>query len=104
MQFELTEIGARAAPPAGDTGATKRAGHSLPRDGGSESAPAPTAQAPPRVEVSFENQNIPVYRFVNAAGDLILQVPPEEILRVSRHIQEMLQAEQQAAPALDIKL
>jgi hypothetical protein len=69
-------------------------------------APAPAAPAPSqgqRVEVSMQDST-PVYRFVDAkSGDLVLQVPPEEVLRVVRNIQQMLQ-NAQAAHSLDLKL
>jgi hypothetical protein len=69
-------------------------------------APAPAAPAPSqgqRVEVSMQDST-PVYRFVDArSGELVLQVPPEEVLRVVRNIQQMLQTAQ-ANHSLDLKL
>jgi len=47
---------------------------------------------------------MPVYRFVDSkTGDLVIQVPPEEVLRVMRNIQQMLQTAH-ATNSLDVKL
>src|SRR5690348_16284444 len=51
--------------------------------------------APPHEEqlsISFDKGQIIIYRFLDKeTGDLIQQVPPEEVLRVVRSIQELLQ-------------
>lgn len=62
-------------------------------------AAAPKASASPSVSsrqeqlnISFDKGQIIIYRFLDKqTGDLIQQVPPEEVLRVVRSIQELLQ-------------
>lgn len=62
---------------------------------------------PPRersLSISFiENKTI-VYRFLDKeTGDLVQQVPPEEMLRVMRNIDNLLRTESSRAHALDLR-
>jgi hypothetical protein len=99
MDFEAADV-TRIAAEAASIEQTRRA---RPAKVQQDPAPAPVAPSQgQRVEVSFQD-NTPVYRFVDArSGDLVLQVPPEEVLRVVRSIQQMLQTTQGAS--LDLKL
>jgi len=48
------------------------------------------------VAISVDANRNTIYRFLDQrTGDLIRQVPPEEVLRVMRSIEQMLQASQQ---------
>jgi hypothetical protein len=45
-----------------------------------------------RLQISFGDGQILIYRFFDQqTGELVQQIPPEEVLRVVRGIQEMLQ-------------
>jgi len=55
-----------------------------------------------QVDASFGRANLIIYRILDKqTGDLILQVPPEQLLQIARSVQE-LQAEQ-ASPNLDVR-
>jgi len=99
MDFEaadITRIPAKAA-------SAEQARRIRPAKVQQDPTPAPVARSQGRrVEVSFQD-NTPVYRFVDAkSGELVLQVPPEEVLRVVRSIQQMLQTTH--GNSLDLKL
>jgi len=76
-------------------------------------SPPPTSNAEPAadaksrelsVSVSFVENQVIVYRFVDKdTGDLIQQVPPEEVLEVMRGIDEMLNEENIAHQKIDIR-
>jgi len=56
-----------------------------------------------QVDASFGQANLIIYRILDKqTGDLILQVPPEQLLQIARSIQESLLAEQ-ASPKLDVR-
>jgi len=56
----------------------------------------PALPAPQVVSVSFDQNRNTVYRFVDEkSGELVRQVPPEEVLRVIRSTEEMLQHSEQ---------
>lgn len=99
MDFEAADVTRIPTEAAG----TERASRSATVRQAPAPAPAPAPSQGQRVEVSFQDST-PVYRFVDAqSGDLVLQVPPEEVLRVVRSIQQMLQAAQ-GSNSLDVKL
>jgi len=102
MDFEAADV-TRIAADAGSTDPTPR---TRPAKVSPSDAPTPAASAPSpgqRVEVSMQD-SMPVYRFVDSkTGDLVIQVPPEEVLRVMRNIQQMLQTAH-ATNSLDVKL
>lgn len=53
---------------------------------------APRFLAGHAVTLAFTEDNKPVYQFVDKdSGDVVQQVPPEELLRVMRNIAEWLQ-------------
>ena len=60
---------------------------------------------PERVSVSFDESRELVYRFADAkTGEVISQIPPEEVLRVVRGIQDLLRAEQpRKAPGVNVR-
>lgn len=62
---------------------------------------------PPRersLSISFIENKIIVYRFLDKeTGDLVQQVPPEEMLRVMRNIDNLLKTESPSAHALDLR-
>ena len=56
-----------------------------------------------QVNAVFGQANLIIYRILDKeTGDLILQVPPEQLLQIARSIQESLQAEQ-VQPSLDVR-
>jgi FlaG protein len=56
-----------------------------------------------QVNASFGQANVIIYRILDkATGDLVQQIPPEQLLQIARSIQEMLQAEQ-SRPSLDVR-
>jgi len=56
-----------------------------------------------QVDASFGQANLIIYRILDKqTGDLILQVPPEQLLQIASSIQESLLAEQ-ASPKLDVR-
>ena len=56
-----------------------------------------------QVNASFGQANLIIYRILDKqTGDLILQVPPEQLLQIARGIQELLQANQRS-PNLDVR-
>jgi hypothetical protein len=57
---------------------------------------APEPQLPLReVNISIDDAKHTIYRFIDTrSGDLIQQVPPEELLKVMRNIAEFLQESQ----------
>ena len=58
--------------------------------------PARTAVPSVAVAISIDEDRNTIYRFLDQrTGVLIRQVPPEEVLRVMRNINEMLQASEQ---------
>ena len=61
-----------------------------------EAAAASTALPPPeRVSVSVDETRELVYKFVDArTGEVLSQIPPEEVLRIVRGIQDLLRAEE----------
>lgn len=71
-------------------------------------SPAPVPVNPARqlsVSVSYIENQVIVYRFLDQkTGDLIQQVPPEEMLQVMRHIDELLKAESEAHQTIDVQL
>jgi len=77
------------------------------------SAPAPVRSAEPtpnlpqprqyQVNASFGQANLIIYRILDKqTGDLIQQIPPEQLLRIARSIQELLKVEP-AQPTVDIR-
>jgi hypothetical protein len=57
-----------------------------------------------QVNATFGQANLIIYRILDKqTGDLILQVPPEQLLQIARSIQESLQAEQ-VQPSLDVRV
>ena len=61
-----------------------------------QATPRQAAPASIAVAISMDENRNTIYRFLDqATGVLIRQVPPEEVLRVMRNIDEMLQASQQ---------
>ena len=73
-----------------------------------QSAAAEVAQNLPQarqyeVNASFGQANLIIYRILDKqTGDLIQQIPPEQLLQIARSIQEMLQA-QPGPPSLDVR-
>lgn len=68
-------------------------------------APSPASGATHQedVSVSFAENNIIVYRFVDKdTGDLVRQVPPEEILRLVRNINDLLQGQSEEQKTINI--
>jgi hypothetical protein len=56
----------------------------------------PAIPAPEVMSVSFDQNRNTIYRFVDEkSGDLVRQVPPEEVLRVMRSVEDMLQESEQ---------
>jgi hypothetical protein len=56
-----------------------------------------------QVDASFGQANLIIYRILDKqTGDLILQVPPEQLLQIARSVQELLQANQ-GNPNLDVR-
>jgi hypothetical protein len=64
---------------------------------------SPTSEAPPslpqarqlQVNASFGQANLIIYRILDKeTGDLIQQIPPEQLLQIARSIQELFQADQ----------
>ena len=75
----------------------------LPSQAREEKTPALQQNKPPQpvapsvaVAISIDQDRNTIYRFLDQrTGVLIRQVPPEEVLRVMRNIDEMLQASEQ---------
>lgn len=56
-----------------------------------------------QVDASFGQANLIIYRILDKqTGDLILQVPPEQLLQIARSVQQLLQANQES-PNLDVR-
>jgi len=56
----------------------------------------PAIPAPEVMNVTFDQNHNTIYRFVDEkSGDLVRQVPPEEVLRVMRNVEEMMQESEQ---------
>ena len=57
--------------------------------------PAPLPE-PSQLNVSLDDRQNVVYRFTNPSnGDIVRQVPPEEILRIMRNIEDLLKESEQ---------
>jgi len=55
-----------------------------------------------QVNASFGPANLIIYRILDKeTGDLIQQIPPEQLLEIARSVRELLQAHQ-AQPSLDV--
>lgn len=82
----------RSAPAASSTqSAAAEVAHNLPQARQFE------------VNASFGQANLIIYRILDKeTGDLIQQIPPEQLLQIARSIQEMLQA-QPGPPSLDVR-
>jgi hypothetical protein len=67
-------------------------------------APAPIV-APERVTVSIDASRELVYRFLDPkTGEVVSQVPPEQVLEVVRGIQDLLRAEEHAkVPGVNVR-
>ncbi|HTR67117.1 MAG TPA: hypothetical protein VMH85_15160 [Terriglobales bacterium] len=62
----------------------------------------PAIPAPEVMNVTFDQNKNTVYRFVDEkSGELVRQVPPEEVLRVMRSVEDMLQ---ESEPKLKVAL
>jgi hypothetical protein len=86
------------------------------RAGGSTAAPAPVAtpnthEIPTdlpqvrqfQVTAAYEGSDV-VYRILDKeTGDLILQIPPEQMLEIARGIQEALRSAPLPKPTLDVQ-
>ena len=59
--------------------------------------PAPSPEPQPQLlRVSIDQNRNTIYRFLDEkTGELVRQVPPEEVLRIMRNIEQMLQAAEQ---------
>jgi hypothetical protein len=56
-----------------------------------------------QVDASFGQANLIIYRILDKqTGDLILQVPPEQLLQIARSVQQLLQANK-GGPSLDVR-
>jgi hypothetical protein len=71
------------------------------------SAPEPAQNLPQtrqyQVNASFGEANLIIYRILDKqTGDLIQQIPPEQLLRIARSIQELLKVEP-AQPTVDVR-
>ena len=56
-----------------------------------------------QVNASFGEANLIIYRILDKqTGDLIFQVPPEQLLQIARSVQELLRATQ-GSPNLDVR-
>lgn len=107
MRIDAIQVAANAA--AGTATKAERPGAKT--DSAPSAAPAPLAAAAevPKarelsVSVSFVENQVIVYRFVDKdTGDLIVQVPPEQMLQVMRSIDEMLNAENSVHQKIDIR-
>ena len=76
----------------------------VPDPASPKSAPKGRASSPPetivpqfraiQVDASFGEDNRIIYRILDKqTGDLIQQIPPEQLLAIARSIQQLLQAE-----------
>ena len=72
-----------------------------PTDAPSSSAKAPVDKPPSlpqtrpvQVNASFGEDNLIIYRIVDKeTGDLIQQIPPEQLLEIARGVQQLLECE-----------
>ena len=65
-------------------------------------APPVTLPTPRQMSVSIDNDKNVIYRFLDTqTGEVVQQVPPEEVLQVMRSIADMLR---QAEQKLDISM
>ena len=61
-----------------------------------EPSPVAPAARPIEVSASFEAGNRIIYRILDKeTGDLIQQIPPEQLLEIARGIRELLQSRQE---------
>jgi hypothetical protein len=105
MRIDLTTATSNAIAEA-ETGAARaiRAQQKATQAAGSAPKPAPAASpqpslpplpVPAAVSVSLDSDRNTIYRFIDPkTGDLIRQIPPEEVLRIMRNIQNLLQQSQ----------
>jgi hypothetical protein len=55
-----------------------------------------------QVDAAFGESNLIIYRIVDkATGDLIQQIPPEQLLEIARSVRQLLQGASNA-PSLDV--
>src|SRR3954463_866316 len=96
MRIDLTNVAAAASVPATRerNEPHSSAATSVVQAPRPSAAPSRTVEATPghKVDVSFDRGQHIIYRVVDGkTGDVIQQVPPEELLRVMRNIGEYLQ-------------
>jgi hypothetical protein len=108
MRIDLTQV---AAAPADVGNATAQIDHAQRRSEAShvklQSTPEQHTQATPpakpvplpqptQLNVSVDDRQNVIYRFTNPEnGNVIRQVPPEEILRIMRDIEDLLHESEQ---------
>ena len=109
MRIDTVQVAAAAAQALEGSAVQSR---SVPARPTAEVMSTPSATSQPSapqmtqrvVSVSVEDNRIIVYRFLDQkTGDLIEQVPPEELLRIARNIQDLLQSQQQDHQNLDVR-
>jgi FlaG protein len=105
MQVQATQFADHAVPLATEPA---KAAAQTSAGGGSErtatAQPAGIDMSSRQVSVSVTDGQVFVYRILDEkTGDLIQQIPPDEILRLIRNIQEMLQETDRRA-GVDIQL
>ena len=102
MRISPIDVSAASAPTgAGGSRADQGSGQTSSANP-SSGRRTPVADLPPQREVNVVMEdNHTIYRFLDQqTGDLIQQVPPEELLRVMRTIADLLQqSEQKSKPS-----
>ncbi len=103
MRIDLTHAALAAAQAEARPGAVRadQARHKAPIEVAESPAPAPepprlTPPAPQVLTVSIDQSRNTIYRFTDEkTGELVRQVPPEEVLRIMRNIEQLLQKAEQ---------
>ena len=67
--------------------------------------PAVPQMRPTEVNASFGPDNLIIYRIVDKqTGDIIQQIPPEQLLAIARDVRHLLEAAAKTAGSLDVTL
>lgn len=95
----------QASGPAEPVSARPVARSSVPAASRTAEAPLSLPQARQlQVNASFGEANLIIYRILDKeTGDLIQQIPPEQLLQIARSIQELFQTDP-SHPHLDVRL
>ena len=92
--------GAREVAPARSASTISPPAQQTPAAAAPQNVPEPRQF---QVSASFGQANLIIYRILDKeTGDLIQQIPPEQLLAIARSVQELLQPNE-TRPSLDVQ-